>query len=128
MTAYSFILLFWLYAIIFMLPLCLTPFFRIKQMEQCGILLKYQRLYWPPDVCAEKRMQASKTRALTLTDVLIVFIIFGVGIATATITILLEIISKTIIQKRNAAHSSLHGAKGSSSVCNQNHKSVFSEG
>ena len=63
-------------------------------MEESGILLNYQRKYWPPDVCAEERLEASKTRALSLADVLVVFIILAVGILAAIVTISLEICLK----------------------------------
>ena len=85
--------------------------FRIKQMEESGILLNYQRIYWPRDVCAEKRLEASKTRALSLADVLIVFIILAVGILAAAVTISLEISLKKIIRGRNIASVQAFDAK-----------------
>ena len=76
-------------------------FFRIKQMEESGILLRYEKTYWPPDKCREKRLQASKTRALTVTDVLLVFIILGLGITTATLSLAVEIYFKTFVHNRH---------------------------
>ena len=70
-------------------------------MEESGILLKYEKAYWPPDFCAEERLEASKTRALSLADVLVVFIILAVGILAAVLTISLEIAFKMFIRSRN---------------------------
>ena len=70
-------------------------------MEESGILLNYQKTYWPPDVCAEERLEASKTRALSMADVLAVFIILSVGILAAALTISLEIALKMFIRSRN---------------------------
>ncbi len=59
-------------------------------MQQSGLLKRYEEMYWPPDECQQRRIEESKTRALTVNDVLVVFIILIVGFAVALLVLLVE--------------------------------------
>ncbi len=65
--------------------------FRIEMMQQSGLLKRYEEMYWPPDECQQRRIEESKTRALTLNDILIVFIILISGVSAACMVLIIEL-------------------------------------
>ncbi len=72
-------------------------FFRIKSLEETGILKYFEKKYIRyDDRCARKLGQQIESRALPLEESISVFIILSIGIVTAMIVLILEILSRKV--------------------------------
>ncbi len=69
--------------------------YRIEKITESGLLKYWKNKHWPPDLCAAK-MEKMKTasRALTLDDIRVVFLILCTGLSLATIVLFCEYIAK----------------------------------
>ena len=70
---------------------------RIEKLSWSGLLKHWKNKHWPPDLCAvQMEEMRTASRALTLDDLRVMFLILLAGLSVATITLGCEKLFKTI--------------------------------
>ncbi len=70
---------------------------RIEKLSWSGLLKHWKNKHWPPDLCAvQMEEMRTASRALTLDDLRVMFLILLAGLSAATITLGCEKLFKTI--------------------------------
>ena len=73
--------------------LCLICMFsyRIKRMAECGLLLRFEEIHQLPTNCSAKTTRTTSSQALSLEDILAPIFMIGIGMASATFVLGIEV-------------------------------------
>ena len=64
--------------------------FRIQRMGESGLLVKFEEVHKLSGKCDRKKEEMSKSHALTITEVMMTFLVLGAGVISAMLVLILE--------------------------------------
>ena len=72
--------------------------FRIKRMAESGLLLRFEEIHQLPTNCSAKTTRTTSSQALSLEDIVAPIFIIGIGMASATFVLGIEVTYQCLLE------------------------------